>query len=77
VQTAPDAAPSAKRPNTRSDAPPVFATRLDWVTRYGLSASRFSARCPQCQQKRLHVSDGERRCPCGQHYQVVVATVVS
>lgn len=52
----------------------VNADRFDAVSGNKLRYSLYAVSCPDCGERRIHNSDGPRRCPCGTHYTVVVST---
>lgn len=52
----------------------VPARRIDAKSRNGLDYSLFSIACPECGERRIHNSDGLRRCPgCRTHYFLVAS----
>ena len=63
------------RPPQRQ-SPVVIGVRFDFITTRDLKGQRYAARCPRCGNRRMHIADGTRRCPCGQSYRLVVGAVV-
>lgn len=46
-----------------------------WKSRRKLLQASYLVLCPRCSEYRNHLSAGERVCPCGQRYNIVIAAV--
>jgi len=55
----------------------VFGPRTDSTSFNGLPRSQWSVRCSRCGNRRVHNSDGLRKCPCGAMYEVCTGAVIN
>lgn len=76
-QDAPANRAARRRKQTITDAPVVVAFHLRARSRRGLDWDLYSAKCPDCRERRIFVRAGLRRCACGAALTVTIGTEVA
>lgn len=62
---------------TESQVTPIIHGAASyWKSRRKLLQASYLVLCPRCGEYRNHLAAGERVCPCGQRYNIVIATVI-
>lgn len=63
--------------STVAGAPVVVALHLRARSRRGLEWDLYSAKCPDCSERRVFLRAGLRRCACGAALNVAIGTEVA
>lgn len=66
----------ARRSKNPAPAPVVYAVHFRSRSRRGLEWDLYSAKCPDCRERRVFIRAGLRRCACGSALNVAVGSEV-
>jgi len=67
----------ARRSNAPAPAPIVYALHLRARSRRGLEWDLYSAKCPDCRERRVFIRAGLRRCACGSALNIAIGSEVA